>query len=120
MRQVTQNLENLSEEERQQKDSKASTGMDNEETDETEMQFPPDSQFDGLLMTPCSARSHPDYVKFMAKYQVSGLEGLLNYILKSLDCHYYFLRFLCFHDLSFMISRVLAKENYHQKSQWPC
>lgn len=42
----------------------------NEEMDESEMQFPPDSQFDGLLMTPCSARSHPDYVKFMAKYQV--------------------------------------------------
>lgn len=67
-RQVTQHLENLNEEE--EKNGVVEKDKD-EAQDDTEMQFPPESQFDGLLMTPCSARSHPEYVKFMAKYQVS-------------------------------------------------
>lgn len=70
MRQVIQNLENLVEEEKLRISNTKKDGI--EEKDETEIQFPPDSNFDGLLMTPCSARSHPDYVKFMSKYQVSG------------------------------------------------
>lgn len=73
LQQVTQNLENLNEEERQQKGGSTEKKKELTEdvaTDEGEVQFPPDTQFDGLLMTPCSSRSHPDYVKFMAKYQV--------------------------------------------------
>lgn len=89
MRQVTQNLENLSEEERQQQKTEAATKVtttggekkekkDGEEAvaDETELLIPPEEPFDGLLMTPCSARSHPDYVKFMAKYQVRDTAGI--------------------------------------------
>ena len=74
MRQVTQHLENLTEEQLNERKS-PKTKEEERDQQETELQFPPDSQFDGLLMTPCSARSHPDYVKFMSKYQVSGRRG---------------------------------------------